>query len=269
MKRLPRVLALLAGPLLLLVGLASAPSARAVTDGVPDGTAHPYVGLVVFYDSVGTPLWRCSGTLLSPTVFLTAGHCTDGAVSAQVWFTPDVTTAQGYPYSGGITGTPYTHPSFVWRIPNTSDVGVVILDKQVRLSTYGRLPDAGALDALATRRGQEDVTFTVVGYGLQEIKPTLMANRTRMQATVRLVNLGSALTDGYNIHHTNAPGTGGGTCFGDSGGPVFLGTSNVVVGITSFGLNANCVGAGFAYRTDIANSLTFINSFLSQPNRRR
>lgn len=43
--------------------------AGAVTDGVPDGDAHPYVGLVVFYDEAGTPTHRCSGTLLSPTVF--------------------------------------------------------------------------------------------------------------------------------------------------------------------------------------------------------
>ena len=140
--------------------------ARAVTDGVADGNAHPYVGLVVFYDEAGNPTHRCSGTLLSPTIFLTAGHCTEGAASAQVWFDQSVTAATGYPYTGGITGTPYTHPEFVWSIPNTSDVGVVILDKRVRLSTYGVLPELGTLDGLATQRGQQETTFTVVGYGL-------------------------------------------------------------------------------------------------------
>jgi secreted trypsin-like serine protease len=89
-----------------------------------------------------------------------------------------------------------------------------------------------------------------------------MADRTRLQATVKLVNLRNALTDGYNIMHTGAPGTGGGTCFGDSGGPVFQGTSDVVVGVTSFGLNKNCNGASGAYRTDIANAQNFILSFL-------
>ena len=137
-----------------------------------------------------------------------------------------------------------------------------MLNKKVSRLGTGALPALGTLDALATERGQQETWFTVVGYGLQEIKPTEMAERTRLQATVRLVNLSSALTDGYNIHHTNAPGTGGGTCFGDSGGPVFLGTSNVIVGITSFGLNANCVGAGFAYRTDIANAQNFIYQHL-------
>ena len=252
----------LAGLTALFLGLSIVWPAQAVTDGVPDGNAHPYVGLVVFYDEAGTPTHRCSGTLLSPTVLLTAGHCTAGAASAQVWFDETVTLASGYPYSGGITGTPYTHPSFVWSLPNTSDVGVVVLDKKVRDLGAGTLPTLGTLDALATRRGQQEAWFTVVGYGLQEVRPTVMAERTRLQATVRLVNLGSALTDGYNIHHTGSRGTGGGTCFGDSGGPVFLENTNVIVGITSFVFNENCGGGGGAYRIDIANAQDFIYQFL-------
>jgi hypothetical protein len=255
-----RLLLVLVATIALVLSAAS--PAGAVTDGVPDGGAHPYVGLVVFYDSDGNPLWRCSGTLLSPKVFLTAGHCTAGAALAQVWFDENVTLESGYPYEGGITGTPYTHPDFGLDFPNTSDVGVVILDgRGARGLGSATLAKLGALDALATKRGKQETWFTVVGYGLQEVKPTEMAERSRLLATVQLVNLGSALTDGYNIHHTNAKGTGGGTCFGDSGGPVFVGDSNVIAGITSFGLNANCVGAGFAYRTDIATAQEFIYSF--------
>src|SRR5688572_18538631 len=93
-----------------LTAVLIASPAAAVTDGVPDGGAHPYVGLVVFYDAAGNPTHRCSGTLLSQTLFLTAGHCTSGAASAQVWFDESVTLASGYPFSGGTTGTPYTHP---------------------------------------------------------------------------------------------------------------------------------------------------------------
>jgi secreted trypsin-like serine protease len=127
------------------------------------------------------------------------------------------------------------------------------------------LPELGFLDGLATRRGTQEVEFTVVGYGLQEVKPNLQQDRVRYRGTSQLVNLRSALTDGFNLHSTNSPGkgTGGsGTCFGDSGGPVFYGDSNVIVGITSFGLNANCKGADFAYRTDIANAQDFILGFL-------
>jgi secreted trypsin-like serine protease len=127
---------------------------------------------------------------------------------------------------------------------------------------YASLAAEGTLDGLATQRGQQETRFTVVGYGLQQIRPEVLADTQRLQATVRLVNLRSALTDGYNIHHTNAPGTGGGTCFGDSGGPVFLSGTSTIVGITSFGLNQNCAGSGFAYRTDIANTLWWLGEYV-------
>lgn len=245
--------------------LAAVVPATAITGGEPDNGRHPYVGLAVFYNAGGEPLWRCSGTLLSEKLFLTAGHCTapDGPkvpASARVWFDENVTAATGYPFSGGVTGTPYTHPSFNFgAFPATYDVGVIVLDTSVTDKGYGALPPANYLSDLDTRRGQNDLTFMVVGYGLQEIKPTLMEERSRLKATSTLVNLRSALTDGYNIHTSNNPGQGqgrgqtsGGTCFGDSGGPVFYpANSNQVVGITSFGLNQNCKGADFAFRTDV------------------
>ncbi len=248
----------------LIMALLTVAPGAAVTDGVPDGEEHPFVGLVVLYDADGNPTHRCTGTLISPTVLLTAGHCTYGATSAQVWFDENVTTDIGYPYEGGFTGTPYTYEGYddFATFPNTGDLGIVVLKKRVRLDQYATLAAPETLDYLATARGQQATTFTVVGYGLQEIKPTVMADRTRLQATVQLVNLSSALTDGYNLHHTNAPGTGGGTCFGDSGGPVFLAGTYQIVAVTSFGLNANCVGAGFAYRTDTYDAQAFITSFL-------
>ncbi len=245
----------------LIVALLAVAPAGAVTDGYADAGAHPFVGLIVFYDADGNPTHRCTGTLISPTVLLTAGHCTEGADSARVYFDDTVTAESGYPYDGGYVGTPYTYAGYGASFPDTGDIGVVVLKKRVNLG-YASLADIGYLDSLATARGQQDTTFTVVGYGLQEIKPTVLAEKTRLQATVQVVNLRSALTDGYNIHHTNAPGTGGGTCFGDSGGPVFAAGTTTIVAVTSFGLNANCVGAGFAYRTDTAAALDFIYSFL-------
>ena len=251
-----RYLVILAATLALLLPVAS--PAGAVTDGWADGGAHPYVGLVVFYDAEGAPLWRCSGTLISPTVLLTAGHCTFEAASAQVWFDEAVTTALGYPFSGGITGTPVTYGVYGTGFPNTGDLGYVILDEAATGLGYASIAEVGTLDAMATRRGRQEVWFTVVGYGLQEIKPVVMADRVRLQANVQLVNLRSALTDGFNLHHTNARGTGGGTCFGDSGGPVFLNGTSTIVAVTSFGLNENCAGAGFAYRVDTEGAHGFI-----------
>ena len=113
--------------------------AAAITYGEPDGNAHPYVGLVVFYDSSGTPTHRCIGTLLSSTVFLTAGHCTEGTASAQVRFKETVTSADGYPYSGGVTGSTYTHSHFNFNaLPATYDVGVVVVDEAVKVRTLLR-----------------------------------------------------------------------------------------------------------------------------------
>ena len=74
----------LVGVLALLMALAL--PASAITNGGPDGDDHPYVGLMVADDVDGNPLWRCSGTLISPTLYLTAGHCTEApAASATIW----------------------------------------------------------------------------------------------------------------------------------------------------------------------------------------
>ena len=201
---------------------------------------------------------------------LTAGHCTYQTAYAQVWFDSEVQRSTdgetGYPYTGGIIGETVTHPEYddFATFPNTSDLGLVIFDRKdaVQLSEYGEIAALDTLDKLATRRGTQEVTFTVVGYGLQAVKPRLMQQLVRYQGIVQLVNLSSALTDGYNLHHTNAKGTGGGTCFGDSGGPVFYGDTNVIVAVTSFGLTENCAGAGFAYRVDIENAQDFILDYV-------
>lgn len=240
----------------------------AVSYGEPDDGRHPYVGLVVFYDQVGNPMWRCTGSLISKKVLVTAAHCTETpAKTAQVWFDEKVDTQSGgYSYSGGIPGVPYPHPGWTGALtlPNTHDIGVVVLNQEANSSKYAVLPTEGQLDGLATRRGLKDVSFTVVGYGLQGMKPQYLGERERRMGTARLVNLGSALTDGYNIQLSNNPGHwSGGTCFGDSGGPTLLANTDILVAVTSFGLNANCKGVGFAYRVDIADSLDFVSGYLS------
>ena len=77
-------------------------------------------------------------------------------------------------------------------------------------------------------------------------------------AKSRLTNLRSALTGGYNLQ-TNGSGRGG-TCSGDSGGPVFYGgfESNIIVAVTSFGLNSNRPGVDFSYRTDTTAVINLI-----------
>ena len=150
--------------------------------------------------------------------------------------------------------------------PNTYDVGIVDLDVPIYMDTYGQLPELGLLDELATRRGQQDQIIRTVGYGYQMIKPIFQWVQVRFTSTSKVVNLRSNLTDGYNIHTSNNPGKGkgrGGSCFGDSGGPIiYPKDSDIVVGVVSFGLNDNCKGADFAYRTDIEEAQDFILPFL-------
>ncbi|MHC4452409.1 MAG: trypsin-like serine protease [Planctomycetota bacterium] len=256
-------------------------TALAVQYGQPDNNDHPYVGMVVFYDKDDNPLGRCSGTLVSPTVFLTAAHCTAApAAKAAIWFDPEPAQlfAKEYPWKNfpvqpailptkaDAMGTPIAHPSFTGlTVPQTSDVGVVVLDKPVTMAKYGVIADVGTLDKLATRRGRQDTTFKVVAYGLQSVKPTLSAVPQRRRGTVSLINLKSALTDGWNLHYTNNPGKGngeGGLSFGDSGGPVFLGDTNIIVAVNSFVMNANSKGAGFGYRVDTAYAQAFLDDFV-------
>lgn len=276
MKKFP--LAILATFALLLQTVGTA---NAVTDGVPDGNGHPYVGLMVFdaphpVTGVIGPAWRCSGTLLSPTVMLTAGHCTDGSRGGRVWFEADVqslpTGPGGYPF-GGPTTVPFTeanthtHPLFPTASFVFHDVGVVILSAPVTSATYGVLPTVDQLDTLKTKRGKQDVTFTAVGYGLQKSFPDAAAYKDqalkiRMVATPHLLQINvPGFTGDFSLLLSNNAATGG-TCFGDSGGPNFLGDSNLVAGVTSYGINGNCAGTGGVFRMDRQNVLDFIHLYL-------
>jgi hypothetical protein len=251
----------------------AAGSAHAITDGTLDGNGHPYVGLMVAQKADGTPLWRCSGTLISPTVFLTAGHCTEApAAHVEIWFDADVDAGRpgnGYPLTGNVGGTPHTHPQYNPDAFFLYDLGVVVLDEPYNTTggQYGSLPGLDQLDALKTRRGQQDVTFTAVGYGLQQSFPDAaswkdQAFRVRMVAHPRLIAINvPGFTGDFSMLLSNNANTGG-TCFGDSGGPNFVGTSNVIAGVTSFGKNGNCAGSGGVYRIDRADDLNWIRTFL-------
>jgi len=245
--------------------------AAAVQFGEPDGNGHPHVGLMVF-DEDGSPAWRCTGTLISPTVMLTAGHCTFGTSGGRVWFEADVESGipgNGYPAGGGTSiefKAVYTNPNYNDGAFYLFDVGIAILKKPVHLDTYGVLADIGTLDGLKTKRGLQEQSFTVVGYGLQSVKPTLSAERVRYRGTVNLIDVSgtAGIPAGTSVLLTNNPGkyATGGTCFGDSGGPVFWGDSNIIVAVTSFGLNQNCKGLGGGYRVDTADDQAWINTFL-------
>jgi hypothetical protein len=267
-------------PMLVLILLfSSVMPAGAVTDGELDGNAHPYVVLLLM-EVGGQPAFRCSGTLLSATVLLTAGHCTsdfpDEPYSGmRIFIESNVQAGVGitnnYPYAGpnAIEAVAwYTHPLFETAPFFMHDVGVVILQEPgLVLPEYGTLPVANQFDAFKTKRGLQDIYFTSVGYGLQQSFPDAASwkehnQKIRMVAHPKLNQINSpGFTGDFSLLLSNNANTGG-TCFGDSGGPNFLRDTNIVAGVTSFGINGNCAGTGGVFRMDRQDVLDFVKQYL-------
>ena len=295
MKRSLQRLALFLAATLTLMTTAALP-ATAITGGEPDGNRHPNVGLIAAYyppgGAFGGGIFTCSATLISPTILLTAGHCTSETTGAvlvtfksfiaedyahdiipeatdpALGYTPEELEAAGF-----LWGTAITHPDFGasdapgWHklLTNWNDVGIIVLNEPVTEITPATLAPEGYLDQLKPSVLNQTI-FELVGYGTevrkpesgpQKPQPKIFPNFRRyttspgQKLTPQILQLQGNPNDNRG---------GGGTCFGDSGGPVFL--NGYLVAVTSYGNTLNCRYIDGAQRVDIPIVRDWLDPYL-------
>jgi hypothetical protein len=289
MRRVVLVLATMALAILVAGGVA-----QAIVNGEPDRgpNGHPYVGALVSVppsgEFKGQRIPVCSGTLISPKVFLTAGHCTDTLIKEDLptYVSFDPTYKPGA--SQVIKATPYTHPGFCFPTPEDKGkcrlpperpekvgtlprdvryhVGVAVLEEPVRMATYGALPHAGLVDTLKEGKRLTPVGYGATGYeidGGPPPRPQLVYPKDRYRATVKLLNTNEAVGDQL-IKTTGVSfikGKGESSCSGDSGGPLFVGDQQTIVGVTSGSVYPVCRGAVYYQRADLPRAIKWVRSF--------
>ena len=238
-----------------LASLVLAAPAGAITFGSPDGDGHPNVGGLVAAKAYSDGTWiYCSGTLISPTVFLTAAHCEEGA---------RVRVSFSSAYHDGdktYTGTWHADPAYNQSQSDPHDIAVVVFDKPVKGIAPARLPQAGSLSNLSGTQ-----QFTSVGYGAYAVTSQpgghdYLYDDVRGVATGTLNSINPAwLRISMNPSHGD-----GGTCYGDSGGPNFLGSSDIVAATTITG-DAVCRSTNVDYRLDTDSARSFLGHFVVLP----
>jgi secreted trypsin-like serine protease len=248
-------------PLLLLAGT----QAQAITHGSIDGSKHPAVGALVDYGRSGAAYAFCTGTLISPTVMLTAAHCNPGVATVKVTFESKVTNA-AVMHVGRYTA----HPGYNQAQSDTMDIAVIVFDTPVAGITPARLPTAGLFDTLKNNGMLKDTLYTAAGYGGQERsfddkgQPYIDYEDQREYAVSEF----NALNPTWLRLSQNAATGNAGTCYGDSGGPNFIGAGSaetrVIAGTTITG-DSQCVQSNVIYRLDTPSARAFLKAYVKLP----
>jgi hypothetical protein len=239
-----------------LAALAVLPaSAAAITHGTADGDGHPNVAGLVSPTQYSDGTWLyCTGTLISPTVLLTAAHCAEDD-RVGVTFDPAYQAGDAVSY-----GTWHADPLYGKSQSDPHDIAVVVFPKAIKGITPARLPAAGSLASLS-----QSQQFTSVGYGAYEVTNgpgghAFLYNDVRGVATGTL----NAVNPSW-LRISMNPATGdGGTCYGDSGGPNFLGTTDIVAATTITG-DYVCRATNVDYRLDTASARSFLKTYVKLP----
>ena len=244
----------------------------AITYGFVDtNNTYSNVGAFIVQSTSGEIYPICSGTLITPDVFLTASHCTQyfTNVLEPLGYTAYVSFDKSIPF-GSLTSnktklyaidTVVTNPNYNQSQSDSGDIAVLILDSSVRGITPATLPDCGLLDQLVAQNGLKTAVFTNAGYGLQNrVVGGGVPYFQDVNPIPRMYSFSSfnSLNGGY-IRLSQNPSTGnGGTCFGDSGGPNFLTLNGqqILVSITITG-DSVCRSTNVAYRLDTGSAQAF------------
>lgn len=262
------------GVAVLAVALVAVVQAQAITDGQPDGTGHPNVGVMVVDVGAGTQR-LCSGELIAPTQFLTAGHCVaffvgnPGVTIIGVSFDPVYDPSQPATVIPAASFT--VDPLFGKDFGDRHDLAVITLASPVQ-ATPVVLPTAGLLDQLAAQGGLNGQDFTDVGYGAtgyafgggRPTKVDFLPTATRRVTTSPFKALEQNVLRLQG--NTNATGEGG-ICYADSGSATYLNVNGteVAVGTVTQGGDSRCVGNDPFYRLDTPSARAFLSQFVALP----
>src|SRR4051794_17463759 len=251
---------LVAGTLITIAALVAAAPVGAITNGAADNNRHPEVGMMLSQQAHSDGTWtRCTGTLISSDVFLTAAHCEIPGVSQVKVGFDSAFTYPGKTY----TGTWRADPLYNQSQSDPHDIAVILLDKSPRIAP-AQLPAAGSNDNLPANQ-----QFTSVGYGTLAAQNgpgghTFPIDDVRKYAVGTL----NSVTKSWLRISQNASHGDGGTCYGDSGGPNFRGAgsgeTNVIAATTITG-DTSCGSTNVDYRLDTPSARSFPANYVNLP----